>query len=1802
MSAVAATTSRPRRWRRRFLWLLLFAVLARVGLGLAAGPALRQVAAQYGLALEYERLDLALLEGRVELWRLSAEVQDEAGGTRPLLEVQTLALDIDTSALWGGHLRVRRMELDGTHVDLHRDAAGNWNLDPLLARLLTGEEDSNSEAPRQDEEQEGDSGPIVLDSPIEIVAGRVRDLRIRLRDELVTPALDTTLTINLTASDIGTAGESAHLDVLATSPELLDLFRLRGSGSTQGANADLRFDVELAKLKLQPVAHLLRPLGLEPLAERIDGGLVVELQVTPADETEESIVATLELRDAELSDDELEALALDSSVIEVREASPEGVHLKQILVEGLRSRAERLPDGALALAGIAWRGVGSTQLDSSAKPEAQATSDSAPNSTEAFQWSLEEVRVQGGRVLLDDRALLPPVELVAELEQLTIGPFSSATDAPAARLEGRATLPGVVQEVRLSGDLELFGEAPGVQLALTAEGIEPERIAPYLALAGIESDFESGRFDIESISVGASDQGGQALLIQGLALRDGASELGAIDRIVLNIQEDRAPGVEVRGARLALTREESGAVNCLGLRFGASPEQPALARAAAQADADGATDGATAPAFSLPILDLPTLSLEFEELLLVDEATDSQPLSLGPFTAELGAGELRAGDERAYELQLEGRTQITEVLEAELRLAQAASGSLSLSGQSHAGGIHLERLRPWLAQLNVEPALEDGNLEGEFALKVETIDGTPLIDLDVGPLALTQGKGSNRREWLGLKSLAVRHLVLGDEIAIESVSLDSPRVVIQRDAEGALLVPGLRLSNPSSEESNSKDTPALNPDAEKAVAESTPGPAAGFLRVASFDLGDAQVLFEDLARAPRHPLELGCDLSLRDLAPGIGAEASQVESRVTLGSWEIETKGELAVDPTDFRATLALAAEGLSGDPWLPYLPPELSVELRDGQLTGQVEARATLASEGGYCLALLASSLDLRERDAERALAGLSEMRTTVSRVDPLAGVFDIDEVVVRGATIDVLRTAAGGVSALGVRLTPPQTSSIDTEGASDQVESKSTPGAPSASPVQQLRIGRLDLELAELFITNEAYGDAPPSITSARFTLREPYEFVFDPELEDVVPPALGFDLVAKVVPGIDQLALALDLAPFAERPRIDGKLAASGISGDGILALAPELSKEIDPAGLTEGTLAGDLGLELNWRRRHPFDFDLSRGFGAEFFLNDLALRPAPDAEIALGVDEVEAVVRRIVPRTGLVDVARIEIDTPRARLRRSAEGLEFAGLLIRLPDPEEENPSPSTTSPEVMAEVETSDSDRVIDEPVVVQEAGANVDNTPQATRTDELRIDSLLVNDIDVILEDLRADPPVLLPLETLGVEVRGFTTRAFDEAIPIRISTSIGAGSVPLPERVESVSIVSGLASGTLGLIAGSEEEIRYEQRPFFEEIALTARLTLAPQPKGWARVSVSAFELPGLRGLAREGGVELGDGLLDFNARVRLDGEEGGRVDALTNLAYLSLSEPAGGPISRYLKLPAPLDTVLFALKNDQGEHRLPLSFDIEPGGGLSTAHLSTKASAALLGLITEALASAPLRAVGGVTDVVGIGGLFGDDEKGAKLAGLTVTLPFSPGSAIIESAERSALAEICEAMDEDPLLELRATHVFGPGDLERAERLASPDSKEAATLLRGLRSRRDELLRRHSERAASARSQLLLGQDALFEATRAELLEINRELGLTENGIDLVAELLRPSSERRRPRRTREAALAIARTRMDSLSRVLLANGVPYQRVDLRSPRFELPETEGGTQVPGKIVLVTRGGTPPKGFFRTLLGWIGL
>jgi hypothetical protein len=356
--------------------------------------------------------------------------------------------------------------------------------------------------------------------------------------------------------------------------------------------------------------------------------------------------------------------------------------------------------------------------------------------------------------------------------------------------------------------------------------------------------------------------------------------------------------------------------------------------------------------------------------------------------------------------------------------------------------------------------------------------------------------------------------------------------------------------------------------------------------------------------------------------------------------------------------------------------------------------------------------------------------------------------------------------------------------------------------------------------------------------------------------------------------------------------------------------------------------------------------------------------------------------------------------------------------------------------------------------------------------------------------------------------------------------------------------------------------------------------MSLYPNPAGWAKVAVSGFELAALRGQAARQGLTLGGGVFDATIDARFRGDGTGRIDTTLVTTDLRVSEPDDGPMKRGLSLPAPLDVAIAALRDGDGSITIPVSVAIVDNQ-FNRNQIAGEAAIAITGVIIKAIRSSPLK-VGSL-----VAGNNNNGPRKETLAPRVVTFP--DGSPGLEPAANAIVTALAKALREDPTLQVVARQELSTGDVELATTRANPDPAASLSLVQQLRARRAELARLRDDAAGKARGQIASRVDQrITQITMQRLRGIDRELAETEDALDLMGDLLRPGADRQTDRRTRAAALVLARQRLDSVKSVIDANLPPDAagRVTYANAGF----TVASAGSPAKVTFtITRIGKPP-------------
>ena len=619
------------------------------------------------------------------------------------------------------------------------------------------------------------------------------------------------------------------------------------------------------------------------------------------------------------------------------------------------------------------------------------------------------------------------------------------------------------------------------------------------------------------------------------------------------------------------------------------------------------------------------------------------------------------------------------------------------------------------------------------------------------------------------------------------------------------------------------------------------------------------------------------------------------------------------------------------------------------------------------------------------------------------------------------------------------------------------------------------------------------------------------------------------------------------------------ATGIRGEELAKTHPNLAATIDAAELRNGQFGGSVRGILKARRVGPLDFALEDGFGIELEVTDLALRAEPDGPILAGIDNILVDVPRIAPtETGGTDIVvkTVDVRTPRLDVLKAPEGTTVAGILFKVPA---ESPATSATREETPA------ADPPETAPPVAVETSTTTEPTAPINMFD---LAEASIQGLDIRYRDTSVEPAVDIPLSDIEARVRGFTSGAATPTRPLEFEVFLRAGDVSLPEHLPDRGFLGSVASAALETVTGSEER-EIEERPLFGEIALRGQFEMPPNegpppaiPSGEVRFNVSGFELTSLRGLAKQGNVSIADGVLDASIRTRLRGEQGTSVNSSIRFSTLSLSEPSGGPIARYLRLPQATSAVLALLRNSSGEQRIPLSFDVGTNG-MSTAAISSAAVNAFGSIVTNAITNAPLRAASTLTDLIPID--FGKED----LSKYKAAVEFPVGSTGVPGLALESLTPLANKLAGDDELVLVVEHDLSLGDQALVERRANPSRADCEALVNRLRARNIELARRRPELVAEARALYIVGNRDGARAVRDRLITMDREYAENEHGLDDLLSLLQPGSERRRPARTRIALQEIANTRLSAVQRVLVQTQASIEpRIELRRPRGRVVE----------------------------------
>jgi hypothetical protein len=1769
---------RPRRtwWQRLKLIVLVALILVlcfRVAVNLLLPTVLSKVAGAYGLECDYDRMNLSALGANASIWGFALRPK---GGGEAVLRTDYLQGSISPLNLFRGKLVVYRAEVDGVDALLEREADGSL---PLLKALAGSERGKATTTPTP---ATGNPKPVNLEAPLRVDALRLMHVNATVRDKSVSPVFEASIRTNVRVSDVGSAGAPTRFELDVSADPVMDSFRVWGEAHNTPTSIDGVVNVLLRGVHPKPAAVYLAQMGLKPVADQLTVTAKASFNASVVPNSPD-ISAELNVEDVHASADLQQWAALNKLKLKARRINLSTVEMVEVALEGGRASARRTSDGGVRIAGMEL-----APMPPSNKKE--PTSQELPD----FRVAVDEVSLKDMRAMFDDQAIKGGKNLEARLDSLTVKNVVMDRTHPdeKATIAGTASIPGLITNATFAGSIVPFAKTRHVDMKVEAGGIKGDAVKPYLAMVWIEPELKDGKFEGQlSADVAATPDGGLAAdaTIKDIKFTDEGKELfGMGTANVHGVSVDgktgaiRVASVELSGPALPMTRQKSGNMAALGFHAGITePTQVAIDRPKGT-NANSTTRpvmdaiAALAKDLELPRIEIDKVAWKDVKIQFLDQmAGQEQAVSVGDAGVEASdvvidpksKQEGKPGKFRAW-ISI---PKVADKLAAEGTVTPGKDG-LGIEVAVTGSGITAEALSTYLKSIGIEPKLTDGRLSLTAKANVKEAENATTLALDVQNLNYKDGD----TELAGIDAFHLDQLTLSPKgVDIGDVHIDRPRGRAARNADGSLQLGGIRLvaATQLAETSATTQPATLVASTQSTPPTTTPAswklpPSPIVLSLKSLHVKDASAAWTDNAAPKPVNTTLTSSVDLENLhigTPDPSWANLNVTARVDGVIDHATVAGTFNASTDAPGAKLKIDADGIRAGDLAAYLPEGLATTLKSGRFSGTLDAGLSNSPEGGLAGHLAVNDINFEDG---RPLLKLGAFKLDAIRVDPQGGAITVQELSSSGLETDIALAPDGAIEAGGIRLggkgsavTQP---AVEKPVAAPATQPQLASTAPSSQPTVDVKalvaearravplvtVNKVDLGVTRVTVTGLTDG-APVSLQNLHVRNRAKIEAGGkDPESN----PQVAIDLTGQIAPVVGNFAVGLQALPYSVTPTVAIEVTATDINGKGVTDLLPELKDKIDGSELTRGTFHSHLDATINYKRRGPRDWDVARGFALDFDVKPVEFRAEPEGPILAGLEEIRSDGIKIEPAAGNVLFKSVDITKPIGQVLRDDRGIHAAGFVIPL--------KKATTQPA------GEEKNREVAAAPPTKEAGPTTAPTapPQRPKS-EIRLDHLTVTGIDFVVRDVTTNPNTLVPLDGLDVDVRDVSSQMPWTGKPVRFNVLVTSGKVPMPPRKSDT-------SGGLLKLASDQPTTApaSEMRDLFSQVAANGAVAIKPLGNsfvldGWAKTTVNGFELLGVRGLAEQEKVTIGDGIFDEVTDIKF--QPTGDIETQNSIVFtnLSLSEPPGGPIQSALKIQAPIDLAIKGVKSVDDTIKLNIPVPIK-NGNLSYESVVLPA----LGQVGKILGMAPvnvtLNVVKGAGEMLGLGG----DKK--KIVEETVALRFAPGYAGLDEGALGALSALANRMKKEGELELQVRHELTEGDISRATVRANPTPEESRAIAQQLRAEKAQLLERRAILAGTARGQLGSRPEASAEATLQSLQAIDRQIAQTENAMDQLYDMLRPNADRQADRRTRAAALDIGRQRLAAVKNALIAAGVQGAdtRIHQTNPVFNPTDSPQG------------------------------
>lgn len=1589
--------------------------------------------------------------------------------------------------------------LEADGVELTIERTADGHM-PILARFLPSS--SSSSAPVFP----GTESLIDLQAPLRIDALRLQHVRARFHDQFVSPELDAQLALDLRLNDFGVADKPTRFELDFSSDPVLDSLKVIGESDNNGRSLQARFRVLMRGLHPEPASGYLAYAGLRPAAQDISASVDGQLNMSVAPNPLDGVQATLTMDNGSVTCDSKETASIDHLSLDAQSVTAGSARLGQLLISGVRCQGHRSASGAFGALGVEFAPPTSATAGSSGR--SFSTSE-----LPGFRWSLNSLMVENLHAGLVDDSVSPSVSLGLDLGQFACASFVDDPDHPDVPVNFFATMtaPGIATSIQLSGQAKPFAEKKSFNLKVKVQGIAPTAIQPYLSAAGLTSEWANGTFALTADGLLSADKSGRLAAdarLDELRLADQQDLLALHDARLQGFRFDpstttiHADAIDVAGPDLSIARDAAGDVHALGFRLDLHTPHPQRSVPVSPADVLATLSGFHG-LHGLPHIEIGHFAWTDIHVNWVDNAfTPPTTLAITDAGVKLENFVINPSDTAPIKSPGTIRAWIT---------VPGVLPDLALDGTCTAAGnktiVAFDVHGDHICGAPLAPYLKSLGVEPTLqngSLRLHT--DMELDDNPDGPslsVTLTNCSFSDGKQSLfSVDSVDLRGMrAQGDELSLDAVEVVSPHTRVLRRDDGSLEAAGVHLIGGGNEAAADVIT----------LVESQPKPARPdvIVRVKSLAVKDAAIGWVDRSVQPVVDTTGRLEANLSDFTFGPSAATNQSSSRLHIragigGSVDsLIADGTVAASPDHQAVDLDVTAVGVRAGPAAAYLPRNVRPISRNSRFHAGVLLAMDSNPRGGVALNAKVSKLEYRDGANQSSLADFDLFHLGVSRFDPAARVIAVDDLSLDGFDANIERTPAG-VDLLGLEIQPAQTAAPPPD-AMSQI-------ATQRNQYPQITLHNLDVNSRRVSIVDHTGAKTAPLIVS-NVRLRNTSDIVWLGRDAESNPPT-DLQLTGRLDPLADAFKMDIHANPFLRQKTLQVDFAIGGIHGKSLVAMEPGLVRYVDAGDFESGRLDGSANAVVQLQNVRPTDFSLGYGGKLNFDVNDVNLRATPNGPVVAGVHEIRSDGVRLGPDLNSIEAKEVDVDDIVGQIVRDRDGIHVLGMTLK--------------NPQTSARTSAQSSD------------DAQANNVLPST---EVKIDRLLISGINFPIEDQTVNPPFIAPINGLDVEAVGLSNMALYQDRPIRFSAVVNSGKVPLARRN---------GKGNLP-----------EQGELFSQVTCDGAVSLWPNLKGWAKASISGFELISLKDLAHKQNITVGGGTFDGDVDLRFPGD--GSIDTSSRLVLtdLSLDEPPNGPIQRTLHLPGVLDDVIGVLEDQDGSIVVPLNITIRQDQ-LDESEVVAAATGAFLPIVTSAIASSPLK----------VANIFGPGSSNQPEP--PQVMPFPAGYPDLGPAQWAVLAPLAQRLRDDQSLQVTIRHDLGSDDVALAAQRVNPSSDDILAMADSLNSRRQALLSAQASAASDVRA--LLASTAADEANSAvkRLRIINTELADIDNEQDQIYDLLRAGADRQAIRRTRAASLAIARARVDAVRDYLGGSGkhkVAAERIHTSNPQFNAnPDNAAG------------------------------